>query len=303
MPTNGTAGETSMKSAKVIVLDRSASLMRKTGKYLADMEAFFADSEKGITILLDTLVYADDALILKMLPLLGCAGKDRALWPLFHLMTKPFVNESVRRAAAVQLSVAASLSNDPSALNAALTKTLNHSDPAIRGSCALALGWEGNRSAVPSLMLRLQDSDRDVQAVVVTALASVGDDRVLTALIARMECGAMEERRSILLNLWRFSEQARRVEETYLKWLDRLSEDLRLDALYALGMLPFSEAICNAYRHLLKDADPRVRRQVIDNLSATGEKDYAPLVDSLNDLLRDGDRNMRQAVIRLFARR
>ena len=113
----------------------------------------------------------------------------------------------------------------------------------------------------------------------------------------------MEERRSILLNLWRFSERARRVEDIYLKWLDRLSSDLRLDALYALGMVPFSDAICDAYQHLLKDASPQIRRQVIENLSATPVKEYGPLADKLNELLFDGDRIVRQAVIRLFARR
>ena len=185
MPISGHAGETPMKTATVIAIDRSANLLRKTEKYLADMDAFLADSDKGITILLDTLPYADDGLILKMLPLLGYAGKDRALWPLFRLMTRRSVADSVRRSTAVQLGLAASLSDDPSTLTVELIKKLNHSDPAIRSSCALALGWEGNRSAVPSLMAHLQDSDRDVQAAVVTALASVGDDRVLTALIDR----------------------------------------------------------------------------------------------------------------------
>jgi hypothetical protein len=46
--------------------------------------------------------------------------------PLYSLMIAPSKDEQVRRSAAVQLGLAASLSEDPSALKAKLIENLNH---------------------------------------------------------------------------------------------------------------------------------------------------------------------------------
>ena len=115
---------------------------------------------------------------MKIIPLLGYAGKDRVLWPLFHLMIAASTDEQVRRSAAVQLGLAASLSADPSALKSELIENLSHPETYIRSNCALALGWEGNWPAVKSLIAHLPDPYRDVQAAVVAALLSLGDVRV-----------------------------------------------------------------------------------------------------------------------------
>ncbi len=286
----------------LIPMDRPGRLLQKTRDYLVDMDAFLYDTAGAVTILLDTLPHADTALILKMLPLLGYAGKDRVLWPLFNLMISASTDGQVRRSAAVQLGLAASLSEESSPLQTALIENLKHSDPAVRSSCALALGWEGNWPAVAALMAHLQDPDHEVQTAVVVALSSMGDVRVFDHLVGCLEVGSVEEQRSILLNLWRFTEQTHRVETVYLRWLDRLGSDVRLAALAALAMVPFSTSIREAYRRLLLDEDPRIRLQTIENLSTIDPKAFEPLRGNLQELLADQDAQVRQEVIRLFAR-
>jgi HEAT repeat protein len=212
-------------------------------------------------------------------------------------------DETVRRSAAVQLGLAASLSDDPSALKSQLIENLNHAQPTVRSNSALALGWDGNWPAVKSLIHHLSDPDQDVQASVVAALSSVGDDRVFDILTDRMENAGLEEQRNILLNLWRFSEQNPRVEKVYLDCMDRIAPDLRLDALSALAMMPLSMAILNSYKTLLSDMDPRIRRQVVENLSGTEPSDYEALEATLHDLIADRDVRVRQAAIRLLAKR
>jgi len=289
-----------MKKNTLVPLDRNGRLLKKAMTYLSDMEAFLDDTPGSVTILIDALPHADTSLKLKILPLLGTAGKDRALWPLFHLATASTGDEAVCRSAAVQLGLAASLSEDPEPLNTALIDNLDHPDGPVRSACALALGWEGNHRAVPALMEHLQDPDRDVQAAVIAALSSIGDPHVFDFLTQRLENGSMEERRSILLNLWRFGEKKSRVEQIYLDCLDRLSPELVPDILSALTMIPYSPTVLSIYRRMLDENDPVIRRQVLENLEALDPVEYEPLQKILNELLDDADPRVRQAAIRLL---
>ncbi len=302
MLTSNAAGTSDMKTGALIPMNRPERILEKVRGYLADMEAFLAEPADAVAVLLDALPLADKALILKMLPLLGYAGKERVLWPLYHFMLEASKDEQVCHAAAVQLGLAASLSDDPSALKAALIEKLNHPNPSVRSSCALALGWEGNWPAVTSLMVHMPDPDRNVQDAVVAALSSVGDVRVLDLLSARLETGTVEEQRSILLNLWRFAEQVPRVEAVYLGCMEMLLPELRVDALSGLALLPLSTTILKRYRQLLGDEDLRIRRQVLENLSAEAPVDDEQLKAILYGLLTDEDAQIRQAAIRLLAR-
>ncbi|MCB2145033.1 MAG: HEAT repeat domain-containing protein [Deltaproteobacteria bacterium] len=291
-----------MKTAILVPMKRPERLIEKARNYLADMEAFLSNTPDAVAILLDALPHADTALILKMLPLLGFAGKDRVLWPLYNLM-RGSKDESVCRSAAIQLGLAASLSNDPSALKAELIKNLSHPKASVRSSCALALGWEGNWPAAESLMAHISDPDRNVQSAVVAALTSVGDLRLFDLLTARLEIGTVEEQRCILLNLWRFGEKTPQVEDVYLGSLETLSPDLRVDVLSGLAMVPLSATILKRYRQLLVEENLRVRLQVLENLAAEDPFDYALLKDILYVLLADKDVQIRQAATRLLAKR
>jgi HEAT repeat protein len=292
-----------MKNGILIPLDRARRLLEKTRAYLADLEAFLANTPAAVTVLLDALPFADANLQVKMLPLLGYAGKDRVLWPLYNLMRAASSDDQVRRLAAVQLGLAASMSGDTKALAKELIQNLSHADAHVRSICALALGWEGNWSAVKPLMACLTDTDRDVQADVATALATLGDDRVFDLLTARLDSAMMEEQRSILLNLWRFAEHNPDVADVYLTAMEKISPDLRADALAGLAMVPLSPAVLDGYRRLLMDEDPAIRRQVLENLSHADPRVYAPLNATLRKLATDRDKRVRQAAIRLFALR
>jgi HEAT repeat protein len=302
MLTNTAAGKGDMKKGILIPLDRPARLLKKARAYLADVERFLSETPVAVNILLDALPHADTDMILKILPLIGYAGKDKVLWPLYHLMTGPCKDEQVRHSAALQLGLAASLSDDPSALKGALIAKLNHPEPYVRSSCALALGWEGNWPAVESLVAHLSDPDQDVQASVIAALSSVGDARVFDILRDRLEYGTREQQRSILLNLWRSAERIPHVEDVYVGCMDTIASDLRLDALSGLGIIPLSGAIIDTYRRLLADEDPRIRHQILKNLSAEDPADYGPLNDILERMLEDADPRVRQAAIHLFAK-
>lgn len=289
-----------MKNKTIVPLDRIGRLLKKANLYLSDMEFFLDDVPGSVTILIDALPHADASLKLKILPLLGTAGKDRALWPLFHLVTASTGDEAVCRSAAVQLGLAASLSEDPEPINTAVIDFLDHPDAPVRIACALALGWEGNHRAVPALMEHMQDRDRDVQAAVIAALSSVGDPHLFDFLTQRLENGSMEERRSILLNLWRFGDKHSRVERIYLDCLDRLSPELVPDILSALTMIPYTPTVLSIYRRMLDENDPVLRRQVLENFEALDPAEYEPLQEVLNGLLDDPDPRVRQTVIRLL---
>jgi HEAT repeat protein len=292
-----------MKTGILIPLDRSRRLLQKTHTYIADLESFLADIPAAVTVLLDALPFADASLQVKMLPLLGYAGKERVLWPLYNLMKMESDDDQVRRFAAVQLGLAASMSRDTKALTAKLIQNLSHAEAHVRSSCALALGWEGNWPAVKPLMACLSDTNRDVQADVVTALSSVGDKRVFDLLTARLHSSTMEEQRSILLNLWRFAEYNPDVADAYLTAMEKISPDLRADALAGLSMVPLSPTVLDGYQRLLLGEDAAIRCQVLENLSHADPSIYEPLNATLQKLATDRDARVRQAAIRLFAHR
>jgi HEAT repeat protein len=291
-----------MKTGNIIHLDRTARLLKKARGYIADVDAFLSDTSVAVGILLDALPHADRTLIMKIIPILGCAGHSRVFWPLYYLMIEPSKGEQVRRLAAVQLGLAASLNKVSSELEAKLIENMNHPEAFLRSNSALALGWEGNWPAVESLITHLSDPDRDVQAAVVTALSSVKDHRVFALLITRLESGTVEEKSCILLNLWRFAEWIPLVEHVYADCMQTMEAGLRMDALFGLAMIPLSTVVLDVYRRLLVDSDPGIRLQLIENLLAVDPADYDSLKEPLMVLLTDKNASVRQAAIRLFAK-
>ncbi len=291
-----------MKPSALIFLNRPHRLRQKANAYLADLDAFLADLPDAITILLDTLPHADPSLSAQILTLLGAAGTDRVLWPLFHVMMNPAFDDVIRRAAAVQLGLAASLSADPTVMNTELITALDHPDPLVRSCSALALGWEHNTSAVPALMNLLQDTERDVQAAVVAALASIGDAPVFARLTERLEQGDLEEQRSIVLNLWRFAEATPRVERVYLRCLAWLPAELYPDVLAGVALIPQTATVFSIYGRMLTQDDAKIRLQVLENLEALESIEDASLNKHLRPLLMDEEPRVRQAATRLLAK-
>lgn len=291
-----------MKNAKLIPMDRPRRLLDKVRQYLSNSELFFSDSPTAVSLFLDAIPHADSQLLLKMLPLLGCAGDDRVLWPLFHLIASGSLDDPIRTSAAIHLGLAASLSEDPFAIRNALIEKLNHPDATIRSSCALSLGWEGNGPAVEPLVAHLSDPDPDVRAAVVAALSSVEDAEVLALLEDRLKRGAKEERRVIFLHLWRFRNHLRQVEDIYIHHMADADTDLRLDMLLGMAMLPLSPKLLDLYRLFVIDENARIRHRVLENLSTVSPFEYSALNQHLRQLLNDEDARVRQAAIKLFTR-
>jgi HEAT repeat protein len=291
-----------MNTGKLIPMDRKRRLIKRVREYTSNSELFFSDSVNAVTLFLDALPHADTKLLFKMIPLMGCAGDDRVLWPLFHLISSGSLEDPVRTSAAIHLGLAASMSQHPLKIVSALIEKLNHPDASIRSSCALSLGWEGNEPAIKPLMAHLFDPDQDVRAAVVAALSSIENESVLALLEQRLECGTKEERRVIFLHLWRFRKHIREVEDIYIRHMAQADTDLRLDILYGLGMLPLSPNLLDLYRRFMTDENTRIRHQVLDNLSTASPLEYSVLRPHLRELLEDKDARVRQAATRLLTR-
>lgn len=278
-------------------------LLKKATSLVSNTDLFFSDPQNGVTALLEALPHCRPPLVLKLLPLLGYAGKDRVLWPLYQLIIQPDQDEQVRISAAIQLGTAASLSRDPSTTIMLLMDHLDCSDLSVRSCCALALGWEGNNIAVNHLLSHLDDPDRDFQAAVVTALAAIGSVQVFNMLKDRLKKGSVEEKRSIVLNLWRFMEKTPQVENVYLDIIDPIEPELKLDLITGMGMIPLSDKILVGYRRLLREKDGQIRNQVLKNLSTFDPADYQVLTKMLVELAEDEEDSVRQLAIRLLSKR
>jgi HEAT repeat protein len=292
-----------MKSAEVLPFNRSNHLLKKAQALLENKDLYFSDPQQGVTCLLDALPYCQPSMMLKILPLLGYAGKDRVLWPLYRLIINPEQNDQVRFSSAVQLATAASQSRDPSAVTALLIDCLDYPQSSVRSSCAIALGWDGNTIAVNHLLHHLTDNDRDVQAAIVTALSAIGGLQVYNQLTDRLRTGTIEEKRSIVLNLWRFMEKMPQVKDVYLNYIDQIEAELKVDLLTGVGMIPLSEKIISVYRSLLSEKDVDVQFQVLKNLSTRTPTDYFELTTGLKELAKNGENRIRQMAIRLLSKR
>ena len=282
-------------------MDRPRRLLKRVYQYTSNSELFFSNSFAAVTLFLDALPHADSPLLLKMLPLLSCAGDDRVLWPLFHLISSGRLDDTLRTSAAIHLGLAASTSENSLAIQNALIEKLNHPNAIIRGSCALSLGWEGNRPAIKPLARCLSDPDPDVRAAVVAALSSVEDKEVLALLENRLKNGTKDEQRVIFLHLWRFRKHLRKIENIYIKYMAEADTDLRLDILVGLAMLPLSPKLLDLYRLLIVDKNARIRHQILENLSTANPIEYNALNKHLRNMLDDEDACVRQAAIKLFA--
>ena len=291
-----------MKNGKIIPMDRSRRLVKRVRLYTTNPELFFSDSSNAVSLFLDALPYIDADLLAGIIPLLGCSGDERVLWPLFDMVSSGSLEEPMRTSAAIHLGLATSLSQQPLYIVNALIDKLNHVDAVIRGSCALSLGWEGNGSAIEPLMAHFADPDENVRASVVTALCSVENEKALALLADKLKAGTKEEQRLIFLHLWRFRKYIRKVENIYIRYIWHADADLQVDMLSALAMLPLSPKIIDLYRNFMVDDNARIRHQVLQNLSSATPFEYSALNPHLSKLLNDKDARVRKAAIRLFAR-
>jgi HEAT repeat protein len=289
-----------MKKAKVILFQSRARIQKKAQVYLEDPQRFLEEREQAVPLLLKALKHVDPNFKSRIILLLGgLAGKD-IVWSLYNLLIDPGEDEEVRHDAAIQLSVTGSFLKNPQALVDRLVIALKNTDPIVRAGAAFALGWRGNAAAAIPLIELLYDPDEQVQQSAVNALSNLEDDRILGLLLDRLNHASLEQRRSILYNLWRFSDQRETVAEVYLRVLEHTEDELRVDALVLLGMIGGMKHHLPAYRKFLEDSNARIRELAYKELAGLPPQELVGFRSDIEAGLADPEARVKQAALKAF---
>ena len=290
-----------MKKSHVIELEPKARILERAKKYVESVESFLDDGDQGVALLLRAMKHADRDLKREIMFVLGTFAKEEFAWPLYDLMTDPLELPEVRNDAAIQLSVIGPFLKKPQPLIDRLLKEANSSDAERRLHATFALGWKGNCQAAIPLIERLYDGDVQVQQTAVNALCNLKDDRILDLLLDRLEHGPLEQKRTILFNLWRFDSKGERVKEVYLKYLEHENPDIRFDALVCLGPITGSRDYIEVYRKCLKDKDGRTRELALKRLAEETESaDLTSFRPEIEAFLNDPDMNIKKLALEIL---
>ncbi|MDP4855815.1 MAG: HEAT repeat domain-containing protein, partial [Desulfobacterales bacterium] len=265
-----------------------------------DPKRFLEEREQAVPLLLKALKHADRGLKSRIVLLLGGFAGEDIVWPLYRLLTDPGEDEEVRHDAAIQLSVTGSFLRQPQALIDQLVAALKNTDPTVRAGAAFALGWRGNAAAAIPLIELLYDPDVQVQQAAVNALSNLQDDRILGLLLDRLNHAPLEQRRSILYNLWRFSDRLETVTEVYLRILDHTEDELRVDALVLLGMIGGMKHHLPAYRKFLKDTNARIRELAYKELAGLTPQELVAFRSDIEAGLSDPEAKVKRAALKAF---
>jgi len=293
-----------MKKNTVIEFEPRKRFLEKAKKSIESLELFFEESDQAIPLLLRAMKHADSDLKREIMFVLGTFAKEEIVWPLYDMMTDPLEKEEVRHDAAIQLSVIGSFLKDPQPLVHSLLKEIESSDPERRLHATFAMGWEGNFQAAISLIERLYDSDVRVQQTAVNALCNLRDDRILELLLDRLDHGPLEQKRTILFNLWRFYSKREEVTEVYLKYLENEEPELRFDALVCLRPVTEAGEYLEVYRKCLKDKDGRIRELALKRLAEeVGESVLKSLREEIEALLNDPNMKVKKAALKILRKK
>lgn len=288
-----------MNKSNVIHLESKERLFEKVGAYIESIELFLEERGKAIPLLLKALRYSDHQLKHEIILLLGSFAKQEIAWPLYHMIIDPGEDEEIRHLASIQLSVIFPSLREPQPLIEHLLEDLKSPDPELRAHAAFSLGWEGNTQAAIPLVELLYDADTGVQQTAVNALSNMRDDRILTLLLERLEHGPLEQKRSILFNLWRFYSKQKEVVSVYLRYLGHENSDLRFDALVLLASVTETGQYIHTYRKCLSDEDPRIRTLALKELNEVNREDLLGFKEDIRDMLSDPSMEVKQAALRI----
>lgn len=291
-----------MNSRNVIPFEPQKRLLQKARAYVEAPTLFLEDGQAAVSLLLKAFRAADSELKLRMIPLLGSAPRTDVAACLYRIMTDAQEAEEVRHSASIQLSVVGSLLEDATTLVDRLLKDLRSPDGQLRGLAAFALGWEGNERAALALVERIYDEDPQVQVTAVNALSNLADDRVFNLLVERLDHAPLEQKRSILFNLWRFSGKCEAVAAVYTDHLRDADDGLRLDALALLDSVGEPQAHLAAYLGCLSDRSPRVRALAVTRLERLADVELGSLKERIAALGTDPDPEVKAAADRILSR-
>lgn len=289
-----------MNKNKIINFEPKERLIEKAGSYIDSVELFLEERGKAVPLLLKALKHADRKLKHEIIFLLGSFAKQEVAWPLYQMMVNPHESEEGRREASIQLSVISPFLKDPQPLIDRLLEDLKNADTELRLNAAFALGWEGNNQVVIPLIELLYDPDINVQQTAVNALSNLRDDRIIGLMLERLEHGPLEQKRSILLNLWRFYSKRDEVVSIYLKYLDHENSDLRFDALVLLSLVTDAGDHVKVFRNCLRDQDSRVRALALKELHEISREVLFGFKDEIEGMLSDPDMKVKQEAIKIL---
>lgn len=289
-----------MKNSNVIDFEPRERLFEKVRSYIESVELFLEERDKAVPLLLKALKYADQKLKHKIILLLGSFAKQEVAWPLYRMLVDPDESEEVRNDASIQLSVITPFLEDPEPLTDRLLEDIRSPDLELRLYAVFALGWEGNaRAAIPLIEL-LYDSDIRIQQTAVNALSNLRDDRILSLMLERLEHGPLEQKRCILLNLWRFYSKRDKVVSIYLKYLNHEETDLRFDALVLFSLVTETSEHIPVYRKCLGDKDHRIRALSLKQLCEVSSEDLLGLKEEIQQMLSDPDMEVKKGAMEIL---
>jgi HEAT repeat protein len=287
---------------KVIDFESRERLFKKVESYIESIELFLEERDKAVPLLLKALKYADQELKHEIILLLGSWAKQEIGWPLYEILVDTKENKDIRNSASIELSVIFPFLKDPQPLLDRLLEDLKSPDAELRIYAAFALGWEGNTQAAIPLIELLYDSDIRVQQTAVNALSNMRDDRIFSLMLERLEHGPFEQKRCILLNLWRFYSKHKEVISVYLTYLNHEDADLRFNALVLLGSITEAKDYVAVYRRCLRDKDTRIRSLALKELNEANREDLLGFKDEIEEMLSEPDMKVKQAAINILKR-
>ncbi|MBT8339140.1 MAG: HEAT repeat domain-containing protein [Desulfatitalea sp.] len=287
-------------SNNVIPFNANERLLIRARAYLTALDRLLADGEEAVDVLINALPYAEDDLKLKIVLMLGTLPFRQVVWALYQTMVDADQHDTIRHAAAIQLSQVAGQTWVNDTLVESLVADLGHPDPVLRANAAFALGWEGNQRAVLPLVDALRDNDPEVQQAAVSALTNIRDDRLFDDLADRLLRGAKEQQRSIIYHMGVFTTRREDAVRICKRFLSHKDPDLRYDALVVLDAVSDGEHPLHLYMACLRDEDQRVREQALQFISNADEIRLEKMVPHLHPLLTDHSAKIRQAATRLL---
>ena len=289
-----------MSNTKVIAFEAKEQLLQNAKSYLESVELFLEERGKAVPLLLKAMRYGDRELKHEIMLLLGSFAKQEVSWPLYEMMVDPDESEDSRHDASIQLSIVFSFLKDPQPLIDRLFEDVKSQDPLMRLNAAFALGWEGNAQAAIPLIELLYDPDERVQQNAVNALSNLRDDRILNLMLERLEHGALEQKRTILLNLWRFYSRRDEVISVYLQYLEHENDDLRFDAVVLLGLITEVKNYLEVYVRCLSDPDPRIRGLALKELAELGKDELSGLRNKIKEMLTDPEMEVKRGAMEIL---
>ena len=291
-----------MDRNNIIHFEPRQRFLEKARAYVASPSLFLEDDRRAVSILLKAFQAADGEMKLKMLRLLGSAPDSDVARFLYRIMTDPQEAEEIRHCASIQLNVVTSVLEDPSPLVDRLLEDLAGSEGLLRALAAFAWCWEGNERATLALVERRYDEDLRVQVAAVDALANLADERVFNLLAERLAHAPLEQKRSILYNLWRFGSRKAAVAAIYADCLAQEDHGLKLDALGLLNEVAEPQEHLAAYSRCLADQDPQLREMALARLERVPEELLLPLRSQIEALRTDPDPAVKATAARILDR-